>query len=92
MILIILKAILEETVKKKMEFYFQSSSVKNCLICSKAKSATQFLTKNFPTYQKNWTIRQQHNHTVHLSSHHIKLKAVGFQVIFYSRNPNLALM
>ena len=46
----ILKGILQETMKK-MEFYFQSNSVKNSLICPKAKSATHCLTKLFPIYQ-----------------------------------------
>ena len=47
-----------------MKFYFQSSSVKNSLICPKAKSATHCLAKLFPIYNnKHWIIRQRDNHT-----------------------------
>ena len=52
-----------------MEFYFQSDSVKNSLICPKTKSATHCLTELFPFYQnKHWIIRRRDNHTIVLSS------------------------
>ena len=54
----------------KVGFYFQSNSVKNSLICPKAKSATHCLTKLFPIYQnKHWTIRRWDDHTLVPSCH-----------------------
>ena len=36
---------------EKMEFYFQSNSVKSSFKCPKAKSATHCMAKLFPFYQ-----------------------------------------
>ena len=61
----------------KSRILFSRNSVKNSLICPKAKSATHCLTKLFPIYQNtHWTIRQQDNHTFVPLSHHIILKIV----------------
>ena len=48
-----------------MDFYLQNNSVENSLICPRAKSSNQYLTKSFSIYQnKHWTIRRWDDHSM----------------------------
>ena len=59
----------------------QTNSVKNSLICPRAKSSSHCLTELFSIYQnKNWTIRRRYDHIVVPLSNRIKLKIDWFQV------------
>ena len=71
----------------KMEFYFQSNSVRNSLKFSKAKSPSHCLTELLPIYQNNiLTNSWWDDHTTVSSYHHIILKIVRFLVCFLKSN------